>query len=139
MLQAMGRKESERTELLNNKNKMYTSYFSYVFIHSWTFDCFHHLLTIANNAAMNVDVQLSLENRSFFLITCTYLFLKNFFFHSNMWKSRKNGKLYFRIPVSQLQQLSTGNLSLYFTYISIHSMYSGLFRSKSHTSCTFIC
>ena len=79
-----GRKESERTELLNNKNKMYTSYFSYVFIHSWTFDCFHHLLTIANNAAMNVDVQLSLENRSFFLITCTYLFLKNFFFHSNM-------------------------------------------------------
>ena len=84
-----GRKESERTELLNNKNKMYTSYFSYVFIHSRTFDCFHHLLTIANNAAMNVDVQLSLENRSFFLITCTYLFLKNFFFMENFKHVKK--------------------------------------------------
>ena len=82
-------KESERTELLNNKNKMYTSYFSYVFIHSRTFDCFHHLLTIANNAAMNVDVQLSLENRSFFLITCTYLFLKNFFFMENFKHVKK--------------------------------------------------
>ena len=51
-----GRKQSDRTELLNNKNKVYTPYFVYVFIHSWIFDCFHHLLTIRNNAAMNVDV-----------------------------------------------------------------------------------
>ena len=83
------RKESERTELLNNKNKMYTAYFVYVFIHSWIFDCFHHLLTIGSNAAMNVDVQLSLENRSFFLIACTYLFFKNFFLMENFKHVKK--------------------------------------------------